>query len=241
MLSNHLLLCRPLLLLPSILPSTGSFPMSWLFTSGGQRTGASASASVLTMNIQDWFPLGVMGLISLSPRARECHSFFSSHWEHHLPRKAPQPGLCHSPQQPYCIQSPSCCDKSPYTWWLRTTQLFPFGPEGQKSKFSLTGLKLGCEWRWSLLTGLRGESFPCFLQLLETACLPWLVAPFPTFKAHHTTISTLIVTWPSLLILTLLPPSYRDSREYINNDDTDNITHLKTLHLITFAKFLFAI
>ena len=42
-----------------------SFPTSWLFTSGGQSIGASASASVLPMNIQNWFLLGLTGLISL--------------------------------------------------------------------------------------------------------------------------------------------------------------------------------
>ena len=47
-------------------PTSGSFPMSRLFASGGQSIGASASASVLPMNIQDWFPLGLTGLISLS-------------------------------------------------------------------------------------------------------------------------------------------------------------------------------
>ena len=46
-------------------PASGSFPMSQLFTSGGQSTGASASASILPMNIQCWFPLGLTGLISL--------------------------------------------------------------------------------------------------------------------------------------------------------------------------------
>ena len=46
-------------------PAWGSFQMSWLFSSGGQSIGASASASVLPMNIQDWFPLGLIGLISL--------------------------------------------------------------------------------------------------------------------------------------------------------------------------------
>ena len=56
--SNHLILCRPLLLPPSIFPVSGSFPVSQLFASGGQSFGASASASVLPMNIQDWFPLG---------------------------------------------------------------------------------------------------------------------------------------------------------------------------------------
>ena len=48
-------------------PESGSFPMSWLFTSNGPRTGvsASASASVLPMTIQGWFPLGLTSLISL--------------------------------------------------------------------------------------------------------------------------------------------------------------------------------
>ena len=46
-------------------PASGSFPVSQLFASGGQRIGVSASASVLPMNIQDWFPLGSTGWISL--------------------------------------------------------------------------------------------------------------------------------------------------------------------------------
>ena len=48
--------------------ASGSFPMRQLFASGGQRTGASASTSVLPMNIQDWFPLGWTGWISLQPK-----------------------------------------------------------------------------------------------------------------------------------------------------------------------------
>ena len=46
--------------LPSF-PASGSFPVSHCFVSGGQSIGASASASVLSMNIQDWFPLGLNG------------------------------------------------------------------------------------------------------------------------------------------------------------------------------------
>ena len=46
-------------------PALGSFPMSQFFASGGQSTGALASASVLPMNIQDWFPLGWTDWISL--------------------------------------------------------------------------------------------------------------------------------------------------------------------------------
>ena len=46
-------------------PASGSLPMSQLFTSGGQRIGVSALASVLPMNIQGWFPLGLTSVISL--------------------------------------------------------------------------------------------------------------------------------------------------------------------------------
>ena len=55
--SYHLILCRPLLLCLQSFPASGSFPMSQFFTSSGQSIGASASVSVLPMNIQDWFPL----------------------------------------------------------------------------------------------------------------------------------------------------------------------------------------
>ena len=67
-LSNHLILCHPLLLLPSVFPSIRVFSKdfaSWLFASGGQSIGASASALVLAMNSQSWLPLGLTGLISL--------------------------------------------------------------------------------------------------------------------------------------------------------------------------------
>ena len=49
-------------------PTSGSFQMSQFFASGGQSTGVSALASVLPMNIQDWFPLGWTGLISLQSK-----------------------------------------------------------------------------------------------------------------------------------------------------------------------------
>ena len=54
---------------PQSFPASGSFPMSQFFTSGGQSIGASASASVLPMNIQGWFPLGLTALISLLSKA----------------------------------------------------------------------------------------------------------------------------------------------------------------------------
>ena len=70
--SNCLILCHPLLLLPWIFPRISnlsqSFPMNHLFASGGQSIGVSASTSVLPMNIQGWFPLGLTGGSPCSPR-----------------------------------------------------------------------------------------------------------------------------------------------------------------------------
>ena len=66
--SNHLILCHPLLLLPSIFPSIRVFQMSQFFTSGSQSIGGLVIASVPSMNIQDWFPLGLTGWISLQSK-----------------------------------------------------------------------------------------------------------------------------------------------------------------------------
>ena len=63
--SNHLILCHPLSSRLQSFPESGSFPMSQLFTSDGQGIRVSASASVLTMNIQDSFPIGWTGWIPL--------------------------------------------------------------------------------------------------------------------------------------------------------------------------------
>ena len=63
--SKHLILCRPLFSCPQSFPASGYFQMREFFTSGGQSLVASAAASVLSMNIQCWFPLGLTGWISL--------------------------------------------------------------------------------------------------------------------------------------------------------------------------------
>ena len=65
MLSNHLILCHPLLLLPLVFPRIRVFLVSYLFTQTGQSIGAWASVSALPMNIHSWFPLGLTGWISL--------------------------------------------------------------------------------------------------------------------------------------------------------------------------------
>ena len=80
MIANHLILGCCLLLPPSIFPSIRVFQMSWVFPSGGQSIGASGSASVLPMSIQGWFPLGLIGLISLLSKGLSI-VFFSPQFE----------------------------------------------------------------------------------------------------------------------------------------------------------------
>ena len=90
--SSHLILCRPLLLLPSIFPASRSLLMSQLFISGGQRI--RTSASVLPVNIQGLFTLGLTDLISLLSRGLsrvfsstmvQKHQFFSTLYGPTLP------------------------------------------------------------------------------------------------------------------------------------------------------------
>ena len=85
--SNHLILCCPLLLLPSVFPSIRVFSNESALASGGQSIGDSASASILPMNICCWFSLGLTGLISLqskgfsrvfSSTTIQKHQFFST-------------------------------------------------------------------------------------------------------------------------------------------------------------------
>ena len=84
MLYNHLILCHPLLLLSSIFPSIGVFPVSLLFSSGGQSIGASTSASVLPVNIEDWFPLVLTGLITLKSKGLSGDFFSTTIRKHQL-------------------------------------------------------------------------------------------------------------------------------------------------------------
>ena len=63
-------------------PESGSFPKNWLFTSGGQDTGASALASVLSMNIQGLFPLGLTGLIFLLSKGLSKVFSSTTVWKH---------------------------------------------------------------------------------------------------------------------------------------------------------------
>ena len=90
MLPNHLILAAHFSC-PQSFPASGSFPMRRLFASGGQSLGVSASASVLPINSQGWFPLGLTGLISLlskglsrvfSSTTVRKHQFFCTYGQH---------------------------------------------------------------------------------------------------------------------------------------------------------------
>ena len=87
MLSNHLILCHPFSSCPQSFPALGSLPMIQLLASSSQRIRASASASVLLVNIQGWFPFGLTDLISLQTKGLsgvfsnttvQKHQFFSA-------------------------------------------------------------------------------------------------------------------------------------------------------------------
>ena len=80
---NHLIICRPLLQ-PSIFPSIRVFSVSQFFTSGDQSivVSASASSSVLSMNSQDWFPLGLTGWISLQSKGLSRVFSSTTVWKH---------------------------------------------------------------------------------------------------------------------------------------------------------------
>ena len=75
-------------------PASGSFPMNWVFISGGQSIGASTSVSVLSMNVQDWFPLGWTGLIFLLSRGL---------WRVFSNNTVPRPQFCGA--QPFLLSS----------------------------------------------------------------------------------------------------------------------------------------
>ena len=127
---KHLILCCPLLLLPSIFPSIRIFPKNWLFASGNQSTGASASGSSLPMSIQSWFPLRLTTLISLlskrlsrvfSSTVVQKHQFFSA-----------QPSLWSN----FHI----------HTWLLEKTQLWLYGPLSAKGCLCFLICYLGLLW-----------------------------------------------------------------------------------------------
>ena len=94
------------------LPASGSFPVSWLFPSDGQSIGALASASVLPVNIQGWFPLGLTGLCFLLSKGLSRVFSRTSVWKHKI--FGTQPSLWSNSQI--------------YTWQVEKPYLWLYGP-----------------------------------------------------------------------------------------------------------------
>ena len=93
-------------------PASEIFPMSWLFTSGGQNIGASASAAVLLMNNQSWFPLLLTGLISLLSKG------FSRVFSNTTVQK----------HQLFCTQPSQWSNSQIHTWLLEKLWPWLYGP-----------------------------------------------------------------------------------------------------------------
>ena len=97
-------------------PASGSFPMSQFFTLGGQSIGVSASASVLPMNIQDWFLLGLTGWISLQSKGLSRVFSNTTVQKHQL----------------FGIHSPFFIVQLSHTWLLKKPQVWLDGPLSAK-------------------------------------------------------------------------------------------------------------
>ena len=138
MLSNHLILCPPLASCPQSFPASGSFPMTWHFTSGGQSTGASASVPP----IQGWFPLGLTGLISL--QSKRLWRVFSSTTIHKHQYFSAQPFLWTN-----CTHFISHC-----IWWLEKPEVWLYRPFPAK-------------WYLYFLICCLGTEYPLYFQLLN--------------------------------------------------------------------------
>ena len=112
--------CHPTILSPVVpfsscfqsFPTSGSFLMSQLFISGGQSTGASASALVLPVNIQDWSPLGWTGWISLQSKGLSKVSSNTTVQKHQF----------------FSAQTSLRFNSHIHTWLPEKPQLWPYGP-----------------------------------------------------------------------------------------------------------------
>ena len=99
-------------------PTSGCFPMSQFFASGGHRIGVSSSASVLPVNIQDWFPLGLFGSPSSDPRVLGSGSQLQPHY---LLLQGPHDPRCYVPTIP--VLSSHCPSWASALLWTKNPGL----------------------------------------------------------------------------------------------------------------------
>jgi len=152
---------------PHSFPASGSFPMSWLIASGGQSIGASASASILPMNIQGWFPLGLTGLISLPSKGLS--KVFSSTTIQRYWFFSTQPRNNMNPHEPINLRTPSVplnFKVYPYSLALLPLVIDFFFPLYPLAMLPDQGLNPH-PWQWKhkiLSTGLPRNSWSLLLK-----------------------------------------------------------------------------
>ena len=159
MLSNHLILCHSCFCLQSF-PASGSFPMSQFFTSGGQSIGASASASVIPMNTQSWFPLGLTGLILQSKGLSRVLSS-PTIWKQQF--FSPQPSLwsnSHIRGLPRWLGCKESACNAGDVGWIRESGRFPGGENGNPLQYSCLENSMDRGAWWATVLGVAKSQTP---------------------------------------------------------------------------------
>ena len=164
--SNHLSLCCPFSSCPQSFIAPESFPKSWLFAPGGQSTGASALASVLAMNIQGWFLLGLIGMISLLSEGLSRVFSRTTVWK------------C----QFFGTQPSLWSNSHIYTWLLGKPQLWQYGPLSAKSLLFNTPSRF-------VTAFLLINTFFFFLLTQSSSPTDSNSAHVPRELAHHLSLS----------------------------------------------------
>ena len=164
---------------PQSFPASGSFPMSQLFTSGGQNIGASASASVLPMNIQGWSPLGWTGWILLSKGFSKVFSS-ATFRKHRFSGAQPSIGLImHHSRNDTMIEM----ENRPPGWGRGRGLRDRCGSEDDSENVLDTWLYPGYEAAlWSYKTFPRGKQYGDLSELFPTtACESIIMSNFKDF------------------------------------------------------------
>ena len=151
MLSNHLILCCSFSFCLQSFPASGSFSMNQFFMSGGQSSGASASASVLPMNIQGSFPLGLTDFISLLSKGISRVFSSTTIWKHQFLGLLYSPILrsIHDYWKKHNFDYINFCQQSD----IPAMQVCHNFPSKEQASFDFMAVVIHCpQWFWSLRT-----------------------------------------------------------------------------------------
>ena len=192
-------------------PVSGSFLRSQFFASCGQSIGASALASVFPMNIQDWFPLGLTGLISLLPSSFQfSRSIVSdSLWNHELqharppcpsqtpgvyPNSCPVSWWCHPAISSSLVPFFSCPQSLPASGSFPMNQLFAWGGQSIGVSASASVLPMNTQdWSplgWNSWISLQSKGLSSLLQRHSSKASIFHCSAFFTVQLSHSYMTT---------------------------------------------------